>query len=110
MSDTTYAPDDFVYVDPDAKKAVGKVEWDKNGNPLPKEWPFPERPEKEEGDDKKPKFKKPRKKRVRYYPWGSYKTMAKLYKLEGKVKDKDTDDYITLEKAIGNLQEDPFWD
>ena len=36
--------------------------------------------------------------------------MSKLYKLEGKVKDKDTEDYIALDAAIGKLQEAPFWD
>lgn len=102
-----YTPDTFVYVDPDTKSVVGLVEWDKDGNALPKEWPFT--PRKGEGEnDEKPKFK--RKPRTRYYPWGSYKTMSKLYKLEGKVRDKDTEEYIPLEKAIDNLQEDPFWD
>lgn len=98
---TEYKKDDFVYVDPDLKKAVGLVEWDKDGNPLPKEWPYPERE-----DGKKPM----RKPRTRYYPWGSYHTMCKLYKLEGKVKDKDPEDYIQLDDAIEKLQEEPYWD
>lgn len=108
MSDQKFKPEDFVYVDPEAKKAIGLVEWDKNGNAVKKEWPFIERPPKE-GDEKKPPRPK-RKRKARYYPWGAYHTMSKLYKLQGKVKDKDTEDYITLETAIGNLQEDPFWD
>lgn len=95
-----YDPDTFVYVDPDKKSVVDVVEWDKDGNAKPKEWPFTE--------EQQAKFK--RKPRKRYYPWGSYKTMSKLYKLEGKVKDKDTEDYITLDTAISNLQEAPFWD
>lgn len=106
MSDLPYKPDDFIYVDPDAKAVVGLVEWDKDGNALPKEWPYPPRPNEKEAPKGKP-FRKPKK---RYYPWGSFKTMSKMYKLQGKVKDKDTEDYITLDTAIGNLQKDPFWD
>ena len=101
MSEHTYSPNDFVYIDPTARKAVGLVEWDKHGDAVPKEWPYEETKE-----TKRPT----RKKRTRYYPWGSYKTMSKLYKLEGKVKDKDTEDYIALDAAIGKLQEAPFWD
>ncbi|MCA9371168.1 MAG: hypothetical protein KC680_04375 [Candidatus Peregrinibacteria bacterium] len=108
MTAIHYKPDDFVYVDPDAKKAIGLVEWDKDGNPVAKEWPYPEIQKQEQADDKK--HRRPRKKKVRYYPWGSYHTMCKLYKLEGKVKDKEVDSYITLDTAIGNLQENPFWD
>lgn len=107
MSDQQFQPQDFVYVDPEARKAVGPVEWDKDGNPVPKEWPYKEMPEKPEDAKKPPRPK--RKRRVRYYPWGSYQTMSKLYKLEGKVKDKEVDSYITLEQAIGKLQEEPYW-
>ncbi len=99
MSDSPYTDEQFVYVDPDKKLAVGLVEWDKKGNAKKKDWPY----EVKEGE-------KPRKGRKRYYPWGSYGTMKKLYKLEGKVKDKDTDDYIKLNEAIDKLQEDPYWD
>tara|TARA_Y100000310_G_scaffold252881_1_gene259627 strand:+ start:384 stop:707 length:324 start_codon:yes stop_codon:yes gene_type:complete len=106
MSD--YAPDSFVYVDPDTKSVVSLVEWDKDGNAIPKEWPYvSKKQESEDVEDEKPKFK--RKPRKRYYPWGSYKTMCKLYKLEGKVKDKDTEDYIPLNTAIDKLQEEPYW-
>ncbi|MBT5468123.1 hypothetical protein HOK40_00330 [Candidatus Peregrinibacteria bacterium] len=103
MSDSPFKDDDFVYVDTDKKVAIGLVEWDKDGNVKPKDWPFEPRPV----DPDKPKSN--RKPRKRTYIWGSYLTMKKLYKLEGKVKDKDTDDYITLDDAIGKLQENPYW-
>ena len=107
MSD--YSDDDFVYVDPDLKQAVGLVAWDKKGNAVPKEWP---RTSKHDHDDEEPEKKSrfKRKPKKRYYPWGSYRTMKKMYKIEGKVKDKDVEDYIPLETAIGKLQEDPYWD
>ena len=107
MSDSAFQANDFVYVDTDLKKAIGLVEWDKNGNPVPKEWP---RVQKDPPPDAEGKPKRPaRKPRARYYPWGSYHTMCKLYKLEGKVKDKDTDDYIKLDDAIAKLQDQPYW-
>ena len=108
MSDTEFQPDDFVYVDPDARTAVGLVERDKDGNAVPRQWPRVQKESKDDADDK-PKAKPFRKPRVRYYPWGSYRTMSKLYKLQGKVKDKDTEDYIQLDVAINKLQEEPYW-
>ena len=35
--------------------------------------------------------------------------MCKLYKIKGKVKDKEVEDYIQLDEAIGKLQKDPYW-
>lgn len=93
-----YQDDDLVYVDPEQKRVVGLVEW-KNDKPVPKEVVLPE-----------PEDGKPRKQgKTRYYPWGTYRTMKAMYKLEGKVKDKETDDYISLNDAIDKLQQDPYW-
>ena len=105
MSDQEFSNEDFVYVDPDLKQAVALVDWDKDGNALPKEWPRVEK-KLAEGEEPRKPFRKPR---IRYYPWGSYKTMCKIYKLKGKVKDKDTEDYIKLDVAIDKLQQDPYW-
>lgn len=103
MNGVQFSDDDFVYVDPDAKQAVGLVEWDKKGDAIQKEWPR----KQVEGKEPRKSFRKAKK---RYYPWGSYRTMKKLYKLEGKLKDKDTEDYIALDAAITKLQEEPYWD
>ena len=99
MADDSYHDDDFVYVDPDKKVVVSKVEWDANGKPIPKE-----RVIEEKGDTKGRKRKK------RYYPWGSYKTLCKLYSLKGKVKEKETESSIPLPAAIDRLMEEPYWD
>ena len=98
MTDDEYSKDDFVYVDPDTRTAIRKVQWDKHGSAIPMEWPRPEK------DGAKRYTKK------RYYPWGTYATMCKLYKLKGKVKDKDAEGYITIEDAINKLQSEPYWD
>jgi hypothetical protein len=108
MSDQEFSADDFVYVDPDLKVAICLVEWDKDGNAKPREWPRVEKKPTGDADDSAPRktFRKPK---VRYYPWGSYKTMCKLYKLQGKVKDKEVEDYIKLDEAISKLEKEPYW-
>ena len=105
---TTYKDDDLVYVDPKARKVVGIVEFDKNGNARQKEMVFePEPPKKgEEQKPAKPVRKKPMRKR--YYPWGTYKTMRKIYRIEGK--EKDNENYKTLDQAISLAVEQPYWD
>jgi len=107
MTEQEFKDDDFVYVDPAKRLVISLVDWDKDGNALEKEWPYElkEKPEVQEDDGRKR-----RKPRLRYYPWGSYRSMCKLYKLKGKLKDKDTEDYIPLEDAISKLQENPYWD
>lgn len=99
----TYNDDDLVYVNPETRKVVSKVEFDKNGNPKQLEMIIEPKPSK---DGEKPVRKKPSRKR--YYPWGTYKTMKKIYRIEGK--EKDTEDYKTLEQAISLAVEEPYWD
>ena len=106
MSDATYNDDDFVYVDPDARAVVGLVQWDKKGDAVPKEWPRIARPPKEGEDPEKAKGRPLRKPKKRYYPWGSYKTLSKVYRIEKK--EKDAESYITLNEAVDKLQEDPY--
>ena len=107
MSD--YTDEDLVYVDPDTRTVVGPVEWTKDGKPKPllmekKE----EKPEerKKEPDDKKGKRR--RRERKRYYPWGTYRSMKKLYRIEGK--EKEVENYIGIDEAIGKAMEEPYWD
>ena len=103
-----YKDSDFVYVDPKSREVKGLVEWTKDGNAKPllmesKEEPIAQIPDKE---DKK--FKKIRKQNKQYYPWGSYRTMKKLYKLEGK--EKESDKSQPLDDALGKALKEPFWD
>ena len=78
MLDSPYNDEDLVYADPEKRVIVGKVEFGKNGNAKPLQMPEVIRPPKE-GDERR--RGKPRK---RFYPWGTYKTMRKLYKIDGE--------------------------
>jgi hypothetical protein len=64
-----YQDDDLVYVDPDARTVVGKVEMGKNDQP--KSLLF----QQKEGEKKSWRT---------YYPWGTYKSMKGAFRLEGK--------------------------
>lgn len=128
----TYADDDLVYVDPDQKTVVGKVEFKENGLPIPKEMPpkFAEAgaaPAAADDDDEakaapapagKPSpgakggrggdRRPPRKPRKRYYPWGTYRTMKKIYKIEGKVPEAERT--LTLDDVMEKALQEPYWD
>lgn len=97
----TYADTDLVYVDPDARTVVGIVEFQENGRP--KSLLMPSR-EPEKGDDGKPE----RKRKPRAYPWGTYRSMKRLYKLEGKSREERP--LISLDDAIAKAMQEPFWD
>ena len=104
MSDSATDPlapafkdDDLVYVDPDNRVVVGKVEFSKTGNPksmaIPKAEPTVE--------DKRPSWRK-------FFPWGTYKSMKRIYRLEGKQGKVMPDK--TLDQVIEKALEQPFWD
>lgn len=107
MTDQQYQSTDFVYVDPETRTVVGKVEWDKDGEPVSKKRVMKERPIPE-GKPARPG--PPRKPRERNYPWGSFRSMCGIFKLLGKGKDKETEGYITLDDAISKSMEHPYWD
>jgi hypothetical protein len=122
--DVTYADDDLVYVDPDQKTVVGKVEFKENGLPIPKEMPSkfadptdtddddaakPEPAAAAKGGPKgKPDRRPARKPRKRYYPWGTYRTMKKIYKIEGKVFEAERT--LTLDDVMEKALQEPYWD
>jgi hypothetical protein len=106
---SAYKDDDLVYVDPDTRTVVGMVEWNKNGNP--KSMPVKEEaaaPEGTPATDKKGDKKERRRSGRKYYPWGTYKSMKNIYRLEGK--QKKTEPNKTLDQVIDIALEQPFWD
>ncbi len=120
MSETaTYQDDDFVYVDPETKSVVGKVEWDKNGLPKPLKYVPPEpkaapiAPAPVAADkNAKPVVgakDKPRRSFSRkFYPWGTYRSMKKVFKVEGKMKEPEPN--RTLEEVMPKAISEPFWE
>ncbi len=141
MADTTidtegtsaavYKDDDLVYVDPDAKIVVGRVEFNEKGLAKKLERPsfvadVPEddsdpapsnsaaasaKPEPAAKPGAKPvrgDRRPPRKPRTRYYPWGTYRTMKKIYKIEGKVFDAERT--LTLDDVMEKALQEPYWD
>ena len=103
---TTYGDEDLVYVDPDKNVVVGPVEFNKVGNPKPLLIPNPE----PSADDKPGKDGKPRRRSTekRYFPWGTYKSMKRIYKLEGK--PPKVEPTKTLEQVIDIALTEPFWE
>ncbi|MBI3331356.1 hypothetical protein HYZ99_00165 [Candidatus Peregrinibacteria bacterium] len=95
-SPTGYSDDQLVYVDPDARTVVGPVEWSKSGNPKP----LPMKKDEEQGEKRRGGRK--------FYPWGTYKSMKRVFKLEGKQGKVQPDK--TLDQVIVKALEQPFWD
>jgi len=94
-----YNDDDLVYVDPDEKKVIGPVEWEKTGNP--KSHPVPQI-EETSGDPHKRK-----RRRRNHYPWGTYRSMKRIYRLEGKEVDKK-EGGKTLDEVLSRPLEETF--
>lgn len=93
-----FTDQDLVYVDPDARAVVSKVEFNKDGDP--KSLPVVKKEGTEAADERK-RWRK-------YYPFGTYRAMKKIYHLEGKVgKQQPTK---TLDQVIERALQEPFWD
>ncbi len=97
----TFRPEDLVYVDPDTKTVVGRVEYSRNGNP--KSMPVKQAPPPvgKAKDDERRRGRK-------YYPWGTYKSLKNVFKLEGK--QKKAENTLTLNDILPIALEQPFWD
>jgi hypothetical protein len=102
--------EDLVYVDPRNKTVVGPVEFYANGKAkaLAMKDETEEVEEVEETAPKDKKGKRPRPRRQRYYPWGTYRSMKKIYKLEGKQPKQESTK--TLDEVIELALKEPFWD
>lgn len=97
-----YRDDDLVYVDPETKTVVGRVEWGKNDKP--KSLPYKRLESAAAGKDAKAdrgQFWR------KHFPWGTYKSMRKIYKLEGKVKEAEPNK--TLEEVLPKALSQAYW-
>ncbi len=106
---TPYHDDDLVYVDPKLRIVVSRVEWNLNGRPksLPMKDSFDEADDADEKDaSSKKNSKRPR--RQRFYPWGTYRSMKRIYKLEGKLPRVESS--YTLNDVLEKALKEPFWD
>lgn len=106
---TAYSDEDLVYVDPKLRIVVGRVEFLPNGKskPLEMKEDTVEAPVVGTDEDSKEKGRgRPR--RVRYYPWGTYRSMKRIYKIEGKQMKEEN--HQTLDEVIEKAIKEPFWD
>lgn len=85
-----YGDDALVYVDPETKTVLGPLEYGKNGNP--KSLPY----KKEEASGERSWRK--------YYPWGTYRSMKRAFRLEGKVREEESGG--TLDEVLPKLLND----
>ena len=72
-----YNDDDLVYVDPETKTVVGPLQYDANGNPQS----LPYQKVDGEGKESKQWWRK-------HYPFGTYRSMKRIYRIEGKQAEK----------------------
>jgi len=101
-----YKDEDLVYVDPKERIVVGRVEFDAKDIPKPLAMKSPaEEPDEEEKPEKGKVRRKPR---VRYYPWGTYRSMKKIYKIEGKIHNEPPT--ATLDEIMEKALQQPYWD
>ena len=94
-----YKDDDLVYVDPETRTVIGIVEWGKNERPLSKL--IPPAPIVADAKGKKRSFHR------KHYPWGTYRSMRKIYKLEGKMKEAEPNKQ--LEEVLPKALSQAFW-
>lgn len=76
LSMPQYSDDDLVYVDPDTREVVKKVEWDAKDNPQSLAY----KKEAKEGERVR--------RRRNFFPWGTYRSMKHIYRLEGKKEEE----------------------
>ena len=99
-----YGDEDLVYVDPDTRTVVGKVEWNTAGRP--KSLPMKVDEPVEAKDENDPKAKR-HVRRQRFYPWGTYRSMKRIFKLEGKQPKQEAQN--TLDEILEKALKEPFW-
>lgn len=119
LAPLVYKDEDLVYVDPDKRTVVGLVEFNKAGNPKSLAMKMEEVDDDEEEvaapkadaaakPDAKGRVRRPRIRRQRFYPWGTYRSMKKIYKIEGKQRAEASQK--TLDEVMEKALKEPFWD
>lgn len=132
MTDTApaadYKDDDLVYVDPDNRTVIGLVQFDERGmakklarpprdfggaaaadeedEPAAAPAPTPAVPVR--GRGRGGRAERPRKPKVRYYPWGTYRSMKKIFKVAGKVFE--IRGQASLDEILPKALNEAFWD
>ncbi len=96
-----YQDHDLVYVDPETRVVVGRVEWGKNDQPVSLTYGSRSVPQ-DAKKEKSPQFWR------KLYPWGTFRSMKKIYKLQGKVKDPEPNK--TLDEVLPKALHEAFWD
>lgn len=111
VSASPYKDDDLVYVDPETRTVIGRVEWNKTGDkPLSKAYVAPTAMAVLAGGKPVAKGKGKEEKRSfwrRMYPWGTYRSMKRIFKVEGKIKDAEPNK--TLEEVLPKALNEAFW-
>ncbi len=106
-SQIVYSDDDLVYVDPDTRTVIGRVEWSKNGErPLSKAFvaalgKAAVAPKGKVAKEEKRSYWR------KVYPWGTYRSMKRIFKVEGKIKDPEPNK--TLEEVLPKALSQAFW-
>ncbi|NOS67812.1 MAG: hypothetical protein HOO67_05635 [Candidatus Peribacteraceae bacterium] len=96
---STWNPDDLVYVDPDTNSVVGKVAFGNNDNP--KSLPYVAKEAPDAKGEKRRSWRK-------FYPWGTFRSMKNVFKVEGKPRKKEPTK--TLNEVIEVALKEPYWD
>lgn len=95
---SVYHDNDLVYVDPSLRCVVDRVEWSRSGNPKSRAI--------SSGDGSEAEGKERRRRRS-HYPWGTYRSMKRIFKIEGKcVEERPT---MSLDDALARALTEPYW-
>jgi hypothetical protein len=99
----------LVYVDPNARTIVGPVEWLPTGKPKKVPMAPIVRVEREPKPDEKDRPVRPRREpKERFYPWCSYRTAKKVYRVAGKEREPERTQ--PFEEALQKALQEPYWD
>ena len=91
MTSPQYNDDDLVYVDPESRTVIGKVEWNADGTPK-------SRPYEEKKEGEKKAWRK-------FFPWGTYHGMKGAFRIDGKRIEEESAESLddVLPKALNDV-------